>query len=192
MNSFIIRSISPSDRIWVKQALINLWGSEQMVYSGKAFDAATFPGFLAEERTGEVVRSKEDGRIVGLLTYVIASDSVAISEITSISTKQKPRNDGSLYCQIISLNVLTPGKGIGTALIKEVEKTAREEGCSRLTVITTNDNLKALAFYQKRGFTLKTLYPNAIEKSRKVKPEIPLIGEDGIPLRDEIELQKAI
>lgn len=59
----------------------------------------------------------------------------------------------------------------------------------RLWLITTNDNMEALRFYQKRGFILSALYPNALEESRKLKPEIPEVGLEGIPLRDEIELE---
>jgi ribosomal protein S18 acetylase RimI-like enzyme len=56
-------------------------------------------------------------------------------------------------------------------------------------LITTNDNLHALGFYQKQGFHLVGEYPNAIVKSRKIKPSIQEIGVNSIPLRDEIELQ---
>ena len=56
-------------------------------------------------------------------------------------------------------------------------------------MITTNDNLNALRFYQKRGFVLAALYPNALVQSRKLKPEIPETGIGGLPLRDEIELE---
>jgi hypothetical protein len=62
-------------------------------------------------------------------------------------------------------------------------------GCTRLWLITTNDNLHALRFYQKRGFMLVAVHRNAVEQSRKLKPEIPLYGKDGIPIRDEIELE---
>lgn len=71
----------------------------------------------------------------------------------------------------------------------EVEKIAKEQNCLRVTVVTTNDNTKALHFYQKRGFVISVLYKNIMEEERKLKPEIPLTGEDGIPLRDEIELE---
>ena len=69
---------------------------------------------------------------------------------------------------------------------------ARERGCRRLFLITTNDNLRALAFYQKRGFELAALRRGALNESRKLKPSIPLIGENGIPLRDEIELEMSL
>jgi len=56
-------------------------------------------------------------------------------------------------------------------------------------LITTNDNTRALRFYQKRGFHLVAVYPNSLNESRRLKPQIPIIGIDGIPLRDEIELE---
>jgi N-acetylglutamate synthase-like GNAT family acetyltransferase len=80
------------------------------------------------------------------------------------------------------------GQGVGTALIEEVKAEARSQGCTRLWLITTNDNLPALKFYQKRGFQITAVHPDAVTESRKVKPEIPLVGLEGIPLRDEIEL----
>lgn len=92
-------------------------------------------------------------------------------------------------CEMISLNSLIEGIGIGSALISAVKNIAISAGCKRLWLITTNDNLPALHFYQKRGFFFKTLYPNALKLSRRLKPEIPLAGIDGIPLRDEIELE---
>ncbi|MDP2975645.1 MAG: hypothetical protein Q8N45_05465, partial [Anaerolineales bacterium] len=66
---------------------------------------------------------------------------------------------------------------------------AGREKCRRLFVVTTNDNTPALRFYQKRGFVIAAVRINAIEQSRKLKPEIPFAGEDGIPIRDEIELE---
>jgi RimJ/RimL family protein N-acetyltransferase len=75
------------------------------------------------------------------------------------------------------------------ALIEAVKNTARAAKCKRLWLITTNDNLNALRFYQKRGFVLVAVHRNALEISRQLKPEIPLFGADGIPLRDEIELE---
>jgi hypothetical protein len=55
-------------------------------------------------------------------------------------------------------------------------------------VTTTNDNTRALRFYQRAGFHLTALRPGAVTAARKSKPEIPELGEDGIPIRDEIEL----
>jgi ribosomal protein S18 acetylase RimI-like enzyme len=91
--------------------------------------------------------------------------------------------------EITTMNSRLEGKGAGSALVEAVKKTALEAGCKRLWLITTNDNTHALHFWQKRGFLIKAIHVNALEKSRKLKPEIPLTGNDGIPLRDEIELE---
>jgi ribosomal protein S18 acetylase RimI-like enzyme len=92
-------------------------------------------------------------------------------------------------CEIITLNSLQPGIGIGAALIDAVKAHARQAGCQRLFLMTANDNIDALRFYQKRGFVLVAVHRNAAEQARKLKPQIPFIGEHGIPLRDEIELE---
>ena len=105
---------------------------------------------------------------VGLATYRIESDE----------------------CELMSLNSLAEGRGIGAALIAAVRGIAQAAGCRRLWLITTNDNLGALRFYQKRGFRLAALYPNAVALSRHYKPQIPVTGLEGIPLRDEIELEQ--
>lgn len=92
-------------------------------------------------------------------------------------------------CEIISVDSLRENEGIGTALIEKVVEEAKANQCRRVHVSTTNANLRALGFYQKRGFQLCELRVNAIEEARKLKPSIPLIGENNIPLRDEIELE---
>lgn len=109
----------------------------------------------------------DGGQWLGLLTYHIDGDA----------------------CEIVTVDSLVPNAGIGTALIEAVRRAAQQAGCRRLWLITTNDNTAALRFYQKRGFILAALYPNAVARSRQIKPEIPLTGNDGIPIRDEIELE---
>ena len=93
-------------------------------------------------------------------------------------------------CEIVSLDSISNGRGIGSSLLKSVEQVAKEKKCNRIWLITTNDNLHALRFYQRRGYVLVTVYRNAMERSRQLKPQIPMIGKDGIPLRNEIELEK--
>jgi len=86
---------------------------------------------------------------------------------------------------------MSSGVGAGTALIEAVGQLARQQGCTRLWVITTNDNVDALRFYQRRGFCLVAVHRGAVDRSRaRLKPEIPAVGAYGIPLRDEIELEK--
>ncbi|ABB14831.1 GNAT family N-acetyltransferase [Carboxydothermus hydrogenoformans] len=112
----------------------------------------------------------DEGRIVGLLTYHI--------------------EDGE--CEIVSLDSLKENQGIGSKLIDCVLSEAKKQGCKRVWLITTNDNLKAIRFYQKRGFNMAALYLNAVKKARKLKPEIPLYGFDGIPILHEIEFEKIL
>jgi len=95
-------------------------------------------------------------------------------------------------CEIISLNSFTEFSGVGSLLIDSIKSAATEAKCKRIWLITTNDNMLALGFYQRKGFTLRALYLNAIQQSRKLKPEIPLVGHDGIPIRDEIELEMVL
>jgi GNAT superfamily N-acetyltransferase len=109
----------------------------------------------------------ENGDIIGLITYRIISDEM----------------------EILSLDSLIENTGIGTALLNEAVRVAKAANCRRIMVITTNDNLRALRFYQKRGFDMVRLYRNAVKEARKRKPQIPLIGMDDIPLRHEIELE---
>ncbi len=92
-------------------------------------------------------------------------------------------------CEIVTLDAWRAGQGVGTALIEAVRQAAGREKCRRLWLVTTNDNLPALHFYQKRGFVIAAVHLNAIEKDRRLKLEIPLTGMDGIPIRDELELE---
>jgi GNAT superfamily N-acetyltransferase len=95
-------------------------------------------------------------------------------------------------CEVTLLDSGRRQMGIGSALLEAVEIEARQEGCRRIWLVTTNDNLDALRFYQRRGFALSKLRPGAVVRSRELKPEIPLVGEFGIPLRDELELEKPL
>ena len=90
--------------------------------------------------------------------------------------------------ELVTLDALEPGSGAGSALLREVEEEARRRGCGQCVLITTNDNLDALAFYQKRGWRLTALRPGAIHEARELKPSIPMTAENGIPIRDELEL----
>ncbi|RDI39930.1 GNAT family N-acetyltransferase [Falsibacillus pallidus] len=112
----------------------------------------------------------DDGGIAGLITYSI---------------------EGS-ECEIVSLDSLLENKGIGSSLVSAAEEAAKTTGCNKMKLITTNDNIHALRFYQRRGYRLAEIFPNAVEAARKRKPEIPLIAENGIPIRDEILLVKSI
>ncbi|MYL48222.1 GNAT family N-acetyltransferase [Halobacillus litoralis] len=112
----------------------------------------------------------ENEKIIGLITYV-----------------KKGRE-----CEIVSLDSLIENKGIGTSLTQAVEAEAERLGCHSLRVITTNDNIRALAFYQKRGYRICEIFHDAVQRARGMKPEIPTVGNHGIPIVDELLLEKEI
>ncbi len=94
--------------------------------------------------------------------------------------------------EIVTLNSLDTGAGIGTALLQHAFDHGRALGMRRAWLMTTNDNIEALKFYQKRGMRLCALHVNAMEENRRVKPEIPPVGDHGIPIRDELELERVL
>jgi ribosomal protein S18 acetylase RimI-like enzyme len=110
-------------------------------------------------------------------------------DVVGVITQQFENGD----CEVSSLESLKPGQGIGGRLLEAVVADARQTGCRRVWLITTNDNVNALRFYQKRGFRLAALYVGAVDHAReKYKPSIPLLSEDGLPIRDEFELELKI
>ena len=121
--------------------------------------------YRPEQIEGFVVEDDEEW--IGLLTFVVKDEE----------------------CEVLSLDSLRAGQGMGSKLIDQVIDEARTRGCRRLFLITTNDNLNALGFYQKRGFEIAAIYRGAVNESRRIKPGIPLVGYNNIPLRDEIELE---
>jgi len=155
--NYTVRPLQDDERDWVKQLMVDHWGSETAIAHNTVYHPMELPGFVAVQ--GE--------KKVGLVTYTIKNNS----------------------CEIVTLNSFQPNIGIGAALINAVKSIAQAAQCQRLWLITTNDNLHALKFYQKQGFELAAVHRRAVDESRKIKPEIPLIGNDGIPLRDELELE---
>ena len=95
-------------------------------------------------------------------------------------------------CEILSLTTAGDPPGIGKKLFTTALTALRKKNISRLSVVTTNDNINALRFYQQLGFVISDWRMNAVEFSRKLKKEIPQIGNYNIPIRDEIELEMTI
>lgn len=106
------------------------------------------------------------GRRVGLLTYADDGETV----------------------EIVTLDAAGPIEGVGTLLVDGIAQVAGDLGVRHLKVVTTNDDLEALGFYQRLGFVLVALRPEAVAVSRRFKPEIADVAANGIPIRDELEL----
>ncbi|MFO1259104.1 MAG: GNAT family N-acetyltransferase [Gammaproteobacteria bacterium] len=91
-------------------------------------------------------------------------------------------------CEIIVFEVFDKFQGIGTQMLDSLKEIVKKEGCKQIYLMTTNDNLDALRFYQKRGFIISGIHIDSVKKSREIKPTIGLTGDYGIPVRDEIDL----
>jgi GNAT superfamily N-acetyltransferase len=125
--------------------------------------------YMPPDVEGLVWRSGE-GRTLGLVTWAV---------------------DGQ-RAEIVSLNALEAGRGIGSRLMDVAEEELRRRGVRTAHLVTTNDNSRALSFYVRRGYRLVRLHLDAMDRVRQVKPQVPLTGNDGIPLRDMCELEKAL
>jgi GNAT superfamily N-acetyltransferase len=144
------------------EPFLTRWHSLRVARRGALEHPLDHPALLVEDGSGQLVAA---------LTYVIRGAD----------------------CEILTLHADRQWDGIGTALVSEVRRIARAAGCRRLWLITTNDNVDALRFYQRRGFRLAALRPGAVDDSRaRLKPEIPEVGDHGIALHDELELEQAI
>jgi len=149
--------ISERTRDLVTAFIEKAWHGTDMLIRGEVIDMARVDGFVWMEPDGATIR--------GLITYIIRNGA----------------------CEITSLNSQRENRGVGTTLIELVKAEARVRGCIRLQLLTTNDNINAIKFYQKRGFDLVGVNLGAIDRERALKPEVPLVGQNGIPIRHEIE-----
>jgi GNAT superfamily N-acetyltransferase len=167
-----IRPLTDFDRPGVERFLEAEWGGPITVAHDAVFRPADLPGFVARERGNG---AEGEGPLAGLLTYIV-----------------KKGEGGGGTLEIITLNAVHRLSGTGTALVEHAVAEGRRLGCHEIRLTTTNDNLDALRFYQRRGFRLAELRPGAVAESRKVKPEIPEIGDHGIPVHDELDLVRPI
>lgn len=93
-------------------------------------------------------------------------------------------------CEVLVLHSLAENRGIGSALLRAAAEKAKQSGCGRLWLVTTNDNVHAIRFYQRFGMELKAVRIGAMDQARaSLKPSIPLVGMDEIPIRHEFEFE---
>ena len=105
----------------------------------------------------------------------------AMLGLAAVSDRDRP------IAELVAINAFEPWRGIGTALIDAIVA-ALDADFHTLRLTTTNDNIDALRFYQRRGFRLAALRPGAVDEARLRKPSIPATGDYGLPIRDEIDL----
>lgn len=132
---------------------------------GELMDALGDAGLIAEA----------DGRPVGVVFWRI-DDGTASAEITSLAVDPSAQ-----------------GRGIGRGLLRGARAELGRVGVTRIWLVTTNENLAALALYQKEGYRLVALRAGAVDEARRaLKPSIPEVASNGIPIRDELELELRI
>lgn len=113
-----------------------------------------------------------DGRLAGLVTWVIDADGQS--------------------AEIVTLDAFPPSQGYGSELLLAAEKGLAHKGVRRVWLLTSNDNYQGLGFYQRKGYRLIRLHLDAMDRVRSIKPHVPLLGKADIPLEDLWELEKSL
>jgi ribosomal protein S18 acetylase RimI-like enzyme len=127
-------------------------------------------GKIVHPKDVEAIAAYHDGRLAGVATWLLEGPVIYLATLNNISDQ----------------------RGVGMALLDAMMELGREKGSALLRVIVTNDNLNALGFYQRRGFRIIAVAPGAIDMIRTLMPNIPTMGANRIPVRDEIELEIAL
>ena len=158
-----VHELTTADAAWARDFLTRVAGASRMVSRGRLHECHLLPGFYTDDA----------GRRTAILTYRIDAGEM---EVVSLYVDAGDR-----------------GRGHGTALLRAASERARREGCSRLWLVTTNDNLPAQRYYLARGMCVAAVHEGAVDAARReLKPEIPLHGVDGAGIHDEIEFEEVL
>jgi ribosomal protein S18 acetylase RimI-like enzyme len=158
----VVDPISSADLAAVEALLDAEFAGRVQVRLGEVVDVLALPGLVA----------RADGRVTGYVAYRVDDGE---AEIAALVVAAGERHAGT-----------------GTALVEAVARLARDAGARRLWLVTTNDNVDALRFYQRRGFRLAELHVGAVDEARRLEPAIPAVGDHGIPIRDELVLERPL
>ena len=158
--SLTVRPIAPSDLAEIRAELHTHWHDTRIWSLGRCHQADALPGFVAEA----------DGAFAGLITLNM--------------------DPGGWQCEVITLSSRALASGTGAALLAAAETHARTAGCRRIYLTTTNDNSGAIRFYQRQGWQFAALHKGIVDRVRRLVPDLPLLGHDGIQIRDEIEFDR--
>lgn len=160
-----IRELTAGDEAAAEVLLDAVLGGRHQARLGELHDVLALPGFGAWS----------GGWLIGVVTWTGRPDADGRTELASLAVATHRRNEG-----------------VGAALLEAVNDAARTAGCRRVWLATTNDNLDALRLYQRHGFRLAELRAGAIDEARQRKPMIPAIGHHGIPVHDELVLERGL
>ena len=161
-DNVVLRTLTRGDRGWLANALRATWGSIRVVSRGRLSEDVT--------RLPGIVAEDPGGHPIGFALLRFDEDDA----------------------EVVVLQSLEEGRGAGSALLDGARREAEHAGCRRVWLVTTNDNLHALRFYQRRGWDWIAMHRNAVVESRRLKPEISLLGSNDIPIRHELEFELAL
>lgn len=157
-----LRPLTDADAVAAASLLDTELGGRQQARLGELVDVLAHAGMAAW--SGDA--------LVGIATYAVAGDR---AELAALAVAGTHRN-----------------RGIGARLLEAAVAAARAAGAAAVWLVTTNDNLDALRLYQRHEFRLVELRAGAVDRSRRLKPHIPHAGDYGIPLRDELVLERTL
>jgi ribosomal protein S18 acetylase RimI-like enzyme len=163
-NGPMIRPLTEADAAEAERLVDQVLGSRLQARLDEVIDVLALPGFGAWAGDS----------LVGLATYAVAQDS-AEAEVAAVGVAQAHR-----------------GEGWAGRLLDAVAAEVARVGVTRLWLVTTNDNLTALGVYQRHGFRLAEIRPGAVDRTRALKPTIPEVAANGIPIHDELILDRRL
>jgi ribosomal protein S18 acetylase RimI-like enzyme len=162
MGEFAVRRLVSGDQAAAELLLHRDLGGGYQARLGELHDVLARPGFAAWEQS----------RLLGVATYLPAGGRAQLAALCVAADRRR--------------------SGIGGTLLEAVADAVSSRGALELWLVTTNDNLDALRLYQRHGFRLAELRVGAVERARELTPQIPLVGEYGIPIRDELVLVRPL
>jgi ribosomal protein S18 acetylase RimI-like enzyme len=155
----LVRAGTEDDRPAVLRLFERDFGRTRLVTFGEELHLETMSTVVADS----------EGEIAGALAY-------------------RERQE-ALHIVALATDPLWQRSGVGGHLVAEAELIARQRELTRVLVATTNDNLPSLYFYQRKGYRITAILPEAMAGAKGKEPSI---GFGGIPIRDEIHLAKAL
>jgi ribosomal protein S18 acetylase RimI-like enzyme len=157
-------------------------GTDLAVRAVGAADHAVV-GALMREAWGTMVvaRRGEAVDVTGLAGFVARLDGADVG-LAMVAAREDE-------VEVVAISTQVEGRGVGRALLEACIQDAHARGCRRLWLSTTNNNVRALAFYQRNGLDLCAFRRDGVAESRQVKPSIPLADSSGCPIAHELELE---
>jgi ribosomal protein S18 acetylase RimI-like enzyme len=159
-----VRPLAAGDVSAAEQLLDRVVHGRRQIRLGAAVDVLALDGFVAWD----------DDRLVGVVTWTVERDP-RLAELAVLAVDADHR-----------------GHGVGGRLTEAAVAAATSSGCRTMWLVTTNDNLDALRLYQRHGFRLAEIRVGAVDEARLEKPSIPLVGAHGIPIHDELILERSL